>query len=87
MYLPHRNLYEKKKTLPSKWNPDHKFFLLPDQNDPPHTWSLKTLLEIALTDYSVLLLRTCDFDHTVTDPNRHSDGEYSIEAVIRKELK
>src|SRR3970282_1033769 len=29
IYLPHRDLYEKRTQLPSPWNPDHKFFYLP----------------------------------------------------------
>src|SRR5687767_653276 len=26
LYIPHRDLYEKKSTLPSRWNSDHKHF-------------------------------------------------------------
>jgi SAM-dependent methyltransferase len=39
--VPHRDLYEKRKFLPSQWNPDHKYFWLMDEEDPPCTKSLK----------------------------------------------
>src|SRR5690348_8692983 len=28
--VPHRDLYEKKDDLPSRWNGDHRWFFLPD---------------------------------------------------------
>lgn len=34
LYLPHRDLYEKKQRLPSRFNDDHKHFFLPDRDDP-----------------------------------------------------
>jgi len=84
LYLPHRDLYEKNRILPSKWNHDHKFFLLPNTNDPPHTWSLEFLISKTDYQYNILYIKTCNEGHTITDPNIHSDGEYSIEAVIKK---
>lgn len=84
LLTPHRELYEKRKTLPSRWNPDHKFFILPDEDDPPHTWSLVGLLDKTDVDYKLIKLQVCDADHTITDPNIHSDGEYSTECICKK---
>ncbi len=84
LYVPHRDLYEKRRVLPSRFNRDHKFFLLPDRDDPPHTLNLARLLGETTPGGRLLYIRTCDEGHTITDPERHSDGEYSIEAVVRK---
>ena len=84
LYLPHRELYEKKKTLPSNWNPDHKHFFVENNHEPPHTLGLRQLIKETLTGYEIIYVKVCDEGHTITDPNIHSDGEYSIEAVIRK---
>lgn len=86
VFVPHRDLYEKRTHLPSIWNGDHKYFLLPDQDDLPFTLGLRQLIEGALVDqpHEVLYLKTCSEGHTITDPLQHSDGEYSIEVVVRK---
>lgn len=84
LYVPHRDLYEKKKLLPSRWNPDHKIFLLPDKNEPPNTWGLKQLLEMTEENYEIIYIKTCNYGHTITEPSLHSDGEFSIEAIVRK---
>ncbi|MCP4584279.1 MAG: methyltransferase domain-containing protein [candidate division Zixibacteria bacterium] len=84
LYLPHRDLYEKKKTLPSRWNPDHKRFFLPDKDEAPDTEGLLPLIESSLTDFKIEYMKTCDAGPVITDPEIHSDGEYSIEAVIKK---
>ncbi len=33
IYLPHRDLYEKKKNLPSRFNTNHTHFFLIDEED------------------------------------------------------
>lgn len=82
--VPHRDLYEKRTRLPSRWNTDHKRFYLPDRAEPPDTASFRTELESALPDAEIDHFRVCDDGHTIADPNIHSDGEYQIEAVLRK---
>lgn len=86
LYVPHRDLYEKRTVLPSRWNPDHKFFLLPEFDDLPFTLGLEPLVEGALAGFGAqtVYLKTCDEGHTITDPELHSNGEYSIEMVVRK---
>ena len=74
IYIPHRDLYEKKKTLPSTRNPSHKKFYLP-YHEPPDTIGLKKLIEESINDYEILYVKTCD---------DISKDEYSIECVVRK---
>lgn len=81
--VPHRDIYEKKKTLPSKWNRDHKTFWLPEKSDNSDTIGLREFIDKNLTGHGWQYLKTVD-TNTITDPDRHSDGEYSIEAVIQK---
>ncbi|MCA9400223.1 MAG: hypothetical protein KC713_01250, partial [Candidatus Omnitrophica bacterium] len=84
LYVPHRDFYEKKKYLPSNFNPDHKHFYLPDRDESPDTKGIKPLIERSLENFEIIYIKECSEGHTITDPNLHSDGEYSIEAVVRK---
>lgn len=84
IFLPHRDLYEKKKTLPSRWNPDHKHFFLLNENDPPDTLGILPLITRSIDGYEVMVAQDCSEGHTITDPSLHSDGEYSIEVVLKK---
>jgi hypothetical protein len=84
--VPHRDLYEKKKTLPSLWNLDHKHFFLPEDNEAPATLGLLSLLQSAVRPFELVYVKACSDGHTITDPQLHSDGEYSIEAVLMKPL-
>lgn len=84
LYLPHRDLYEKKKELPSIFNPTHQRFFLIDKDDPPHTVGIVPLLKRKLNNYDLIYAKECSEGHTITDPLLHSDGEYSIEVVIKK---
>jgi SAM-dependent methyltransferase len=84
LYVPHRELYEKRKMLPSRWNIDHKFFILPEFDEPPDTLGLVQLVKRALGETEIVYHKVCDEGHTIVDPDLHSDGEYSIEMVVRK---
>jgi SAM-dependent methyltransferase len=84
LYVPHRDLYEKRKRLPSSWSPDHRRFFLIEQDDPPDTIGLLPLIERNLAGYELAYAKSCAEGHAITDPGRHSDGEYSIELVLRK---
>lgn len=91
LLVPHRDLYEKKRTLPSIWNPDHKFFLLPETEDLPHTLSLLHLIQGALAGsykdkppYAFIEFKVCDEGWEPRPEHEHSVGEYSIEVVLQK---
>lgn len=81
--VPHRELYEKKKTLPSRWNGDHKTFWLPEKGEPPHTRGLREVVLQAIPNADILLLRVLD-EGWVSNGDAHSGGEYSIEVIIKK---
>ena len=82
--VPHRDLYEKRTTLPSRWNEEHKWFYLPDRAEMPCTLSLRGLLGECLPAAEVLYVKTCDAGWVPLPEDQHSGGEYSIEAVIKK---
>ena len=82
--IPHRDLYEKKSQLPSHWNSDHKHMFLIGRAEPPDTLDIVEEIRESLSNYDIKYIKACDEGHTITDPNRHSDGEYQIELVIQK---
>ncbi len=84
--VPHRDLYEKRQVLPSRWNDDHKSFWVDLVHEPPCTLGLEQVIYGALPsrECRIEYIKVCSEGHTITDPNIHSDGEYQIEAVVRK---
>ena len=77
--VPHQFLYEKRTSLPSAWNRDHKRFYTPG--------SLLKEIEESLypNTYRIVHLRDNDDDFMYDiSPERHSSGCYEIECVIRK---
>lgn len=83
--VPDRNLYEKKKMLPSRWNMDHKHMFLLGQKDEIDTLDIMEEIRESITGYTIIYAKTCDYGHTINDPLIHSDGEYQIEVVVRKD--
>ena len=82
--VPHRDMYEKKGVLPSRWNHDHKHFFLPEEEDAPCTMNFKKVILTAIPDADFAEFHVLDDGHISNGPDKHSTGEYSIEAVIRK---
>lgn len=77
--VPHQFLYEKKHSLPSSWNADHKRFYTPA--------SLLSEFEKSLrpNTYRVRHLRDNDEGYTYgIGPESHSGGGYEIELVVQK---
>jgi predicted SAM-dependent methyltransferase len=84
--VPHRDLYERRTTLPSRWNGDHKFFILPETEELPHTRSLKKIIEEGCKEYEFDII-SIDVHDSCTNkdrPEEHGDGEYQIQAIIHK---
>jgi len=84
LYLPHRDLYEKKKTLPSRFNDDHAHFFLPDVDDPPDTIGLRPLVKRLFADMELEYCKVCDAGYSSLGDELPSEGEYSIELIARK---
>lgn len=84
--VPHRDLYEKREMLPSRWNFDHRHMFLLGKSCLPDTLDIAVEIEQSLTNYSVVYMKVCDYGHTINDPLTHSDGEYQIEVVIKKNV-
>jgi hypothetical protein len=82
--IPHRDLYEKRLTLPSAWNNDHKTFWLVNRNEPPNTYGIVPLIAQELADAFVLRADVVRTGCIATPPETHSIGEYSIEVVVQK---
>ena len=82
--IPHRDLYEKKKRLPSRWNMDHKHMFLIGQEEYPDTLDIVNEIKMSISNYDIKYVKACDEGHSINDPFIHSDGEYQIEMVIRK---
>lgn len=83
--VPHRDLYEKRTVLPSQWNPDHKYFWLPETDEPPCTKSLRHTILEAIPNANIVDFRVLDegYKHDL-DHDQHPVGEYSIEAIVKK---
>jgi len=84
LYLPHRDLYEKKSTLPSRFNPDHLHFFLLEQDEAPDTLGLVPLLRRTLDNLELVYARVCDEGYVNPGDELPSQGEFSIEIVARK---
>lgn len=84
LLLPHRDLYEKKTTLPSRFNDDHMHFFLPDRDDLPDTLGVVPLIERVLNDTGLIYCKVCDEGYKNPGDTLPSEGEFSIEVVIRK---
>lgn len=55
--VPHRDLYERKLTLPSRGNEDHKVFFLPFYDEPPDTEGLVPLFMRAIPELTILQIK------------------------------
>lgn len=77
--VPHQFLYEKRRNLPSRWNPDHKRFYTPAR--------LLSEFEEALEPNSYRVRHLADGDDNYSygvGPEQHGGGRYEIELVIEK---
>ena len=84
IYLPHRDLFEKKKELPSQWNSGHTTFFMPEKTEKPYTLGVREIINDNLKDFKIVYLKVCDEGYHSLGPNKHSEGEYSIEVVAKK---
>jgi len=83
LYVPDRELYERRDRLPSRWNADHKAFFLLDRDDPPDTLGLVPLVD-RLGSAEIVYARRCDEGYALHHADEPAAGEYSLELVARK---
>lgn len=84
--VPHRELYEKRMILPSLWNADHKHFYLAFCPEPPCTRGLAADIYSAIGKQCAIESLTVQSSGFVElGPDVHSQGEYSIEVIVRKQ--
>lgn len=84
--VPHRDLYERRTELPSRWNGDHKTFWLPETEEPPVTRGLRQTIARAIGSREIVLSVLRDGWQEVPE-HVHPLGEYSIEAIVRKDAR
>ena len=77
--VPHQFLYEKRRSMPSSWNADHKRFYTPG--------SLMREFETYLQPNTYRVRHLSDNDEGYTygiGPETHSGGGYEVELVVQK---
>ena len=88
IYGPERDLYEKRKQLPSRFNPDHKHFFLVCRKEAPDTLDICEEIREALATtgghYRIEYIKVCHEGWEPLTPDVQSPGEYAFEIVIRK---
>jgi SAM-dependent methyltransferase len=85
LYLPERDLFERKRTLPSDISLDHKHFILLDRDEAPDTFGLIPMIERELPGAEVVYQKICDAGYSHDAPFEPlTTAEYSIEVVCRK---
>lgn len=83
--VPHRDLYEKKRFTPSRWNEEHAYFWLPEEEDLPCTRSLKKVVREANHQARIIDMRVVDDGYNYSlDDVTHPVGEYAIECIVTK---
>jgi SAM-dependent methyltransferase len=83
--VPHKGLYEKKDSPPSRWNPEHKTFWIASGECEWPTMGLVDTVKQAIPEANVVSLRIINdgYDHSLPD-DVHPVGEYSIEIIVKK---
>ena len=96
LYIPHRDLFEHSKVLPSTGNFYHKWYFLIDRYESPVTIGLIPFLNQNLADPDIIYVKKCDegywydqekFERRKLTGESWQGGEYSIECVVRKKLE
>ena len=84
LYIPERDLYERKKTLPSRWNTSHKRFFLLDRDELSDTVGVLPLIQKTIKNYQIVKADFCKQDYKLTNETLQASGEYSIEVILKK---
>jgi SAM-dependent methyltransferase len=94
--VPHRDLFERKRSLPSHGNKNHKHFFLIDRYEYPCTIGMVPFITKNLSSQDIIYVKKCDDGYSCNIVQQEAfplgvhviaSGELSIEAVIRKSEK
>lgn len=94
--VPHRDLFERKRSLPSHGNKNHKHFFLIDRYEYPCTIGLVPFITKNLSNQDIIYVKKCDDGYSCSIVEQEAfplgihviaSGELSIEAVIKKSEK
>ena len=92
VYVPAREYFELKKTLPSFGNANHKWFFTMDKTEEPCTLGLISLIQ-NLENHEIQYVKLCtdgysvkfiDDEHVPGGVKPIAWGEFSLEAVVKK---
>jgi hypothetical protein len=81
---PSHHYYEKKRTLPSRFNGDHKSFWDLTKADPPNIFSLLDTIERAIPDGELIMLQICKDGYQELPPEQQSKDGFHLEIVLKK---
>lgn len=88
IYGPERDLYEKRRTLPSRFNPHHQHMFLVGRKEAPDTLDICEEIREALSTtgghYRIEYIKVCHEGWESLTPEVQSPGEYSFEVIIWK---
>lgn len=84
LYVPDRDLFEKRTRLPSRWTADHLHFYTLDRDEAPDTIGVLPLIARTLTGAEVVHAKVCSEGYRNPEPDVLAEGEYCIEVVVRK---
>lgn len=84
LYVPERDLAERKTKLPSDLSYDHKCYFLLERDDPPDTMGLIPFIRATLPHAEIVSAKICSDGYAPERTDPFAQGEYSIELVLRK---
>lgn len=84
LYLPERDLFEKKRTLPSEISLDHKHYFLLDRDDPPDTIGIVPFLSKHLKNHEIVYAKICKGVCANINSRILTSEECSMEIVVKK---
>lgn len=84
LYVPSRDLYEKKESPPSRFSKQTKTFWLMEDSKDAGTLNLLEFIRTNLNRYRIVRAELCEHGYGSYGHQLPSWGEYSYEVVIRK---
>lgn len=84
LYVPSRDMFEKKLSPPSRFSRNTKSFWSLENNSEDGNYNVLKVIEESLHDYRIVRAELCDEGYGSISHDSPSWGEYSYEVVIKK---